>query len=408
MNRFARRVLIGGVSGAISTSFLASALPGRTIALGLGLVLGAAFALGMLPAREGYVDRLMSGAAMGISLWGLITVIGIPLLSGTMPEWGAAQMRTHLPSLVGWIMYGASVSILIQGCDALVTKVFGAEKEITLPVKKARHVLILGGGFGGMKTAEQLEEELRGDPSVAITLVSDTNALLFTPMLAEVAGGNLEPNHISKPLRGSLHRTAVVRGVVEEINLELRVVKVAGRGVAYDQLVLSSLPSGRFAIKGASVLCSIAAASGMLASIEIYHTGLPKLNPVIVSARYGRTHILMRTGKVLGHSGIYSELRAVTRPRCSPDDLRTHGFPGRLTNKMALRYPQLIRPGQGIRTALPTCAGLKGLQMLLSLEKVEMSCWQRASVSPGQSDLRSSGTPTCSGRNVATLNSMRD
>jgi len=239
MNRFARRVLIGGAAGAIGTFFLASALPGRMIALGLGLALGAAFALGMLPAREGYVDRLMSGAAMGISFWGLISVIGIPLLSGTMPEWGAAQMRTHLPALVGWIMYGASVSILIQGCDALVTRIFGAEKELTAPVKEAKHVLILGGGFGGMKTAERLEEELSGDPSVAITLVSDTNALLFTPMLAEVAGGSLEPNHISTPLRGSLHRTVVVRGVVEEINLELRVVKVAGREIAYDQLVLA-------------------------------------------------------------------------------------------------------------------------------------------------------------------------
>jgi len=160
MNRFARRVLIGGAAGAIGTFFLASALPGRMIALGLGLVLGAAFALGMLPAREGYVDRLMSGAAMGIPLWGLISVIGIPLLSGTMPEWGAAQMRTHLPALVGWIMYGASVSILIQGCDALVARIFGAEKEFTAPVKEAKHVLILGGGFGGMKTAERLEEEL--------------------------------------------------------------------------------------------------------------------------------------------------------------------------------------------------------------------------------------------------------
>ena len=36
MNRFARRVLIGGVSGAISTFFLASALPARMIAVGSG------------------------------------------------------------------------------------------------------------------------------------------------------------------------------------------------------------------------------------------------------------------------------------------------------------------------------------------------------------------------------------
>ena len=45
-----------------------------------------------------------------------------------------------------------------------------------------------------------------------LTLVSETNALLFTPMLAEVAGGSLEAAHISYPLRTNLRRTAVIRG----------------------------------------------------------------------------------------------------------------------------------------------------------------------------------------------------
>src|SRR6202021_3788257 len=53
------------------------------------------------------------------------------------------------------------------------------------------------------------------------------------------AGGRMKPNHISTPRRVSQHRKVVVRGVVEEINLELRVVKVAGREIAYDQLVLA-------------------------------------------------------------------------------------------------------------------------------------------------------------------------
>ena len=50
---------------------------------------------------------------------------------------------------------------------------------------------ILGGGFGGMKTRNASKRNSAAIPSVAITLVSDTNALLFTPMLAEVAGGSL-------------------------------------------------------------------------------------------------------------------------------------------------------------------------------------------------------------------------
>jgi len=106
--------------------------------------------------------------------------------------------------------------------------------------------LILGGGFAGMKTAEELEERLAGDPSVAITLVSETNALLFTPMLAEVAGSSLEPSHISPPLRTSLRSTHVVRGSVTSIDLESRTVAIDGTGqngpgheLKYDQLVLA-------------------------------------------------------------------------------------------------------------------------------------------------------------------------
>ena len=60
-------------------------------------------------------------------------------------------------------------------------------------------IVILGGGFAGMTTAECLEREFGADRSVSFTLVSEGNALLFTPMLAEVAGSSVEPSHISSP-----------------------------------------------------------------------------------------------------------------------------------------------------------------------------------------------------------------
>jgi len=75
-----------------------------------------------------------------------------------------------------------------------------------------------------MRTAECLEEKLRGDFSITLTLVNDTNALLFTPMLAEVAGSSLEASHISTPLRSTLRRTEFIRGTVAEVDLEKRLV----------------------------------------------------------------------------------------------------------------------------------------------------------------------------------------
>lgn len=106
--------------------------------------------------------------------------------------------------------------------------------------------MILGGGFAGATCARELARLLGADRSVDVTLVSDTNALLFTPMLAEVAGSSLEPTHISTPLRSTLRRTAVLRGAVVRADLDAREVELAPtapggapRTLRYDHLVLA-------------------------------------------------------------------------------------------------------------------------------------------------------------------------
>jgi NADH dehydrogenase len=149
-------------------------------------------------------------------------------------------MGAHFPALVDWVFYGASLSLLVKAFEALAIVIFGAETEpLSSDAKTTKHILILGGGFAGMRTALCMEEEFRDDPSVSITLVSETNALLFTPMLAEVAGGSLEASHISTPLRSILHRTTFIRGCIQEIDLDRRMVRVDGRELPYDHVVLA-------------------------------------------------------------------------------------------------------------------------------------------------------------------------
>ncbi len=253
MNPLARRALMGAVAGLIASVaqvFTMSSLPPAGLVV-LGILLGAFFAVFSLAQHDAYVDRLMTGASLGVPLWAICSLVLIPLFTAQKPEWGVEGVRAHFPALVGWVSYGALLGLAVQGLNDLADRIFGPEPQPPPPPEpKKRHVVILGGGFAGMQTAAYLENQLGGDPSVSITLVSETNALLFTPMLAEVAGGSLEPGHISTPLRTSLHSAAFVRGRVQSVDLEKQRVLLesepmpgaaAGtlRVLEYDQLVLA-------------------------------------------------------------------------------------------------------------------------------------------------------------------------
>jgi NADH dehydrogenase len=111
-----------------------------------------------------------------------------------------------------------------------------------MAVKK---VLILGGGFGGIYAALRLEKFIGRRSDLEVTLVTRENYFLFTPMLPEVAAGELELNTIVNPLRKLLKRVKTFVGTIEKINIEGRQVTVAhgmdghSHELPYDHLVLA-------------------------------------------------------------------------------------------------------------------------------------------------------------------------
>ena len=88
-------------------------------------------------------------------------------------------------------------------------------------------IVILGGGFAGVEAAKYLDRTAAKETDVEVTLVSRENFTLFTPMLHEVAAGDLEPVHICNPLRKLLRRVTILSGDIKTIDLAARRVTIS-------------------------------------------------------------------------------------------------------------------------------------------------------------------------------------
>ena len=102
-----------------------------------------------------------------------------------------------------------------------------------MPDQDTTRIVILGGGFGGLSAARELERLLAGDPNVEITLVNRENFFLFTPMLHEVAASDLDLATIVSPLRRMLKRTRLFIGTVEDIDASAQTVTVLREDIGH-------------------------------------------------------------------------------------------------------------------------------------------------------------------------------
>jgi NADH dehydrogenase len=100
------------------------------------------------------------------------------------------------------------------------------------------HVVIVGGGFGGLYAAKAL-----GKAPVKVTLIDKRNFHLFQPLLYQVATGGLSAGDISSPLRSVLSRqknTEVLMGEVSGIDPSQQIVKLQNKELTYDTLIVAT------------------------------------------------------------------------------------------------------------------------------------------------------------------------
>ncbi len=100
------------------------------------------------------------------------------------------------------------------------------------------HVVVLGGGFGGLTAARAL-----ASAHVRVTLVDRTNRHTFQPLLYQVATAGLSPSDIAQPIRGILRsqrNVSVLMAEVDRIDLDVRRVTLAdGSTLGWDFLVVA-------------------------------------------------------------------------------------------------------------------------------------------------------------------------
>jgi NADH dehydrogenase len=94
---------------------------------------------------------------------------------------------------------------------------------------KQPHVVIIGGGFGGLNAARALAKA-----PVRITLIDRRNHHLFQPLLYQVATAALNPSDIAYPIRSVLAKQANARVLLAEA----KSIDVAGQHVILDDGVL--------------------------------------------------------------------------------------------------------------------------------------------------------------------------
>ncbi len=90
---------------------------------------------------------------------------------------------------------------------------------------KKTKIVIAGGGFAGLYAAKHLDKRLARKPDIEVTLISRDNFILFTPMLHEVAAGDLSPTDIVNPLRRILHHVNVVQADIQAIDLTTKKIR---------------------------------------------------------------------------------------------------------------------------------------------------------------------------------------
>ncbi len=110
----------------------------------------------------------------------------------------------------------------------------------------SRHfdIAIIGGGFAGVYCAQQVLKRL-GQDRLRLGIIAAENHMVFQPMLPEVVGGSLSPQHVVNPIRMICDGADVLKATVTHLDMMARVMTLDGGRftpavkISFDHLMLA-------------------------------------------------------------------------------------------------------------------------------------------------------------------------
>src|SRR5215207_4658695 len=224
-----------------------------------------------LPPPSALASGVIDGMLIGVLVWAIVVLTLLPALG--------ASVAALFPTLLGALCAGGVVG---PGVQAALRAGRSRRLPVAAPAGPGRRspgdrrggppvdrwrIVILGGGFGGVSAAKRFEQLLPWTPWLDVTLVSQRNYLLFTPMLAEVAAGSVEAGNVGVPLRAACPRTRFRRAEVLGVDPERKVVHLR-RGDALETLPYDHLVLALGAMPNFRNLPGVAASAHTLATLE--------------------------------------------------------------------------------------------------------------------------------------------
>src|SRR4051812_25986831 len=130
-------------------------------------------------------------------------------------------------------------------------------KALTAMHGTPRRVVICGGGFAGVSTAQELAKLLKkhgrlarrghtnASDAVEVVLLNRDNYFVFQPLLADILSATIETTHVVVPLRRMLPGVEIEVGIIDSIDTAAQDVHLRRRAkgelvtVHYDALVMA-------------------------------------------------------------------------------------------------------------------------------------------------------------------------